>query len=137
MTEVILRNVEVDDHQLPLVIKYSIGNPSYDKILETLKSYKGSGHEVVGAFTQDILIGVIVTFKVNKIITIKRISVLKEWRRQGIGALLLGNIKKRYTGYIIVAETDENSVEFYAKAGFVCNEFRGQYGNMRYKCEFS
>lgn len=82
------------------------------------------------------LIGMVGILKTDKIITIRHISVLPEWRQQGIGTLLLNDVKKRYAGNTIIAETDEESVEFYAKISFFCNSFKGQYGNLRYRCEF-
>jgi len=69
-------------------------------------------------------------------ITIRHISVLPEFQRQGIGKLLLDNIKKRYAENKIIAETDEESVGFYLKSGFSCNSFEGEYENLRYSCEF-
>jgi GNAT superfamily N-acetyltransferase len=59
-----------------------------------------------------------------------------KYQRQGIGTLLLEEAKKQYEGYKIMAETDTESVDFYAKSGFTCHGFNGPYGNLRYKCEF-
>ncbi len=36
-----------------------------------------------------------------------------------------------------MAETDKESVDFYAKSGFTCHGFNGPYGNLRCKCEFN
>jgi len=42
------------------------------------------------------------------------ISVSLRHQRQGVRALLLGDAKKQYEGYKILAETDAESVNFYA-----------------------
>lgn len=70
-------------------------------------------------------------------ITIRHISVLPELQRQGVGKLLLDDVKERYANHKIIAETDEESVRFYLKSGFSCNSFEGKYENMRYNCEFN
>jgi len=62
--------------------------------------------------------------------------VLKKFQRQGIGSLLLDEINKHYECCKIIAETDEEAVDFYVKAGFICDSFNGPYDNLRYKCEF-
>ena len=57
--------------------------------------------------------------------------------KQEIGTLLLEEAKKQYGSCKIVAETDSESVDFYAKSGFTCHEFKGPYGNLRYECELN
>jgi len=125
--------VNLEDARLPSVIMGAIGNPSQHKVLEVIGSYKNPDHGIMGAFIGTILVGVLGLCKTSKIITIRHISVLIDYQRQGIGTLLLDEIKKQYASCKIMAETDEESVDFYAKSGFTCHE----YGNLRYKCEFS
>jgi GNAT superfamily N-acetyltransferase len=60
-----------------------------------------------------------------------------KYQRQGIGTLLLEEAKKQYASCKIVAAPDAESVDFYAKSGFTCHEFKGRYGNLRYKCELN
>jgi len=101
------------------------------------RPYKNSDHSITGAFIGDILVGVLGICKTSKIITIRHISVPFQYQRQGIGTLLLEEVKKQYEGCKIMAETDTESVDFYAKSGFTCHEFKEPYGNLRYKCEFN
>ena len=132
-----IKYVRPDDARLPSVIYGSIGNPSKNKILEVIGSYKHPDNKIIGAFTGYILVGVLGLCKTSEVITIRHISVLLDYQRQGIGNLLLGQIKKCYEGCKIIAETDAEAVDFYAKSGFTCCEFNGPYGNLRYKCEFN
>jgi hypothetical protein len=60
-----------------------------------------------------------------------------QYQKQGIGTLLLEEVTKQYKGSKIIAETDAESVDFYAKSGFACHGFNGPYGNLRYNCEFT
>lgn len=131
-----IKSLNVHDSQIPLVIKSSIGNPSPNKIMEVIKSYNHPDHAIIGAFRGDILIGILGICKTHTLITIRHISVLRDFQKKGIGTLLLNEIKKHYAGSRIIAETDAESVGFYAKSGFSYHEFKGQHGNLRYKCEF-
>ncbi len=135
--KIIIKSVSLDDARLPSVIYGAMGNPSPEKILEVIGSYKNSDHVIIGAFIADSLVGILGVCKTSKIITIRHISVPLKYQRQGIGTLFLEEIKKRYEGYKIMAETDTASLDFYAKSGFTCREFNGPYGNLRYKCEFN
>lgn len=135
--KITIKYVSLDDVGLPSVIYGAIGNPSKNKVLEVIRSYKHSSHEMIGAFMGDILVGVLGLCKTSEVITIRHISVLVDYQGQGIGTLLLDEIKKCYEGCKIIAETDEESVDFYAKSGFTCHAFNMPYGNLRYKCEFN
>ncbi len=130
-----LKKVLADDPKLSEVIKFSIGYPTEDKVLEIIKTYATYGNELTGAYLEGGLIGVVGFYCLEKI-TIRHISVLPEFQRQGIGKLLLDNIKKRYAENKIIAETDEESVDFYKKLGFMCEPFTSKYG-MRYLCSSS
>ena len=131
--KITIKSVSLDDARLPLVIHGAIGN----KVLEVIESYKNPDHAIIGAFIGDILVGVLGLCKTSKVITISHISVSLHYQRQGIGTLFLEEVKKQYEGCNIVAETDVESVDFYAKSGFTCHEFKGQHGNLRYKCELN
>ncbi|MFM8490993.1 MAG: GNAT family N-acetyltransferase [Candidatus Methylopumilus sp.] len=135
--KIIIKSVTLDDARLPSVIHGAIGNPSPEKVLEVIESYKNSDHSIIGAFISDILVGILGLCKTSKIITMRHISVPLQYQKQGIGTLLLEEVKKQYEGCKIMAETDEESVDFYAKSGFTCHEFKGPYGNLRYECEFN
>jgi GNAT superfamily N-acetyltransferase len=131
-----LKKISADDPKLPEVIKFSIGYPTEDKVLEIVRTYAASGNELVGAYLEGGLISVVGLAAATEKITIQHISVLPEFQRQGIGKLLLDNIKKCYAENKIIAETDEESVGFYLKSGFSCHAFYGEYENLRYSCEF-
>lgn len=132
--DIIIQPITVEHFGLSDVIMLSMGNP--DKVLETLQSYRAGGNELIGATYHDKLIGVIGFFQSAQQITIRHISVLHDFQKQGVGSLLLSEVKKSYTERKILAETDEEAVVFYQKSGFVCTAFQGKYGNTRYRCEY-
>ena len=131
-----LKKISADESKLSEVIKLSIGYPTEDKILEVIRSYHTTGNELIGAFWEGCLIGVIGLLQATEKITIRHISVLREFQRQGVGKLLLNDVKERYAEHKIIAETDGESVGFYMKSGFSCHSFEDKYENMRYSCEF-
>jgi GNAT superfamily N-acetyltransferase len=59
-----------------------------------IESYKNPDHEIIGAFMDDILVGCLGICKVDTRITIRHISVVQGFQRQGFGTLLLNEIKK-------------------------------------------
>ena len=135
--KITIQSISLDDARLPSVIHGAIGNPSPEKVLEVIESYKNPDHAIIGAFIGDILVGVLGFCKASEVITIRHISVSLHYQRQGIGTFLLEEAKKQCTGCNIVAETDAESVDFYTKSGFTCHGFNGPYGNLRYKCEIN
>ena len=135
--KITIKSVTLDDAALPLVIYGAIGNPSPEKVLEVIGSYKNPDHAIIGAFVGDIFAGILGIYKTSEVLTIRHINVLINYQKEGIGTLLLDYIKKCYEGCKIIAETDSESVDFYAKSGFTFHAFKGQYGNLRYKCEFN
>jgi GNAT superfamily N-acetyltransferase len=134
--KITIKYVSFDDTRLPSVIYSAIGNPSPEKVLEVIGIYKNSDNIIIGAFIGDMLVGVLGLFKTTAVITISHVSLPLHYQKQGIGTLLLEEVKKHYEGCKIVAETDAESVAFYTKAGFIYRQFLGPYGNLRYRCEF-
>ena len=131
-----IRAVSLDNTGLSSVICGAIGNPTPEKVLEVIESYNNLDNEIIGAFMDDILVGILGLCKKSDTMTIRHIGVLLVYQIQGIGTLLIDEIKKRFEYCKISVETDEESVDFYAKSGFVCHVFKSQYGNLRYKCDY-
>lgn len=68
------------------------------------------------------------------------IAVGKEFRNRGIGSQMIREFATCYNINKIVAETDDDAVEFYRKTGFSVAEFSATYDTetvTRYKCELS
>ncbi len=131
--KVIFKPVLISHPNLSNIISPSVGIATEQKIHDILISYKSPNHHLIGAFSNEVLIGVS-GFEIaagNGII--KHISILEPYRGQQIGRNLIIHIAKYFSENIIV-ETDDDSVEFYRKCGFQCLSFNGQYGK-RYRCD--
>ncbi|RYE17561.1 MAG: GNAT family N-acetyltransferase, partial [Sphingobacteriaceae bacterium] len=102
--------VELGSSQLPQVIKFSIGCATQDKITKVIQSYNYLNNEIIGAFREDNLIGIIGLLESVNRITIRHISIIPEFRRKNIGNSLLHYIKNHYNEDEISVETDEESV---------------------------
>lgn len=125
--------VHSNDPTLTEVIAPSIGNPTSEKIASILESYNYKNHCLIGAIINDRLVGII-GIKLNKnTATIKHISVLEEFRKQGIARKLVQYVIDYFSLKELYAETDKDAVGFYRSLGFKCEEFSTEYG-IRYKC---
>jgi hypothetical protein len=69
--KITIKSVSLDDARQPSVIYGAIGNPSPEKVLEVIGSYKNSDHIIIGAFIGDILVEVLGLFKTSKVITMQ------------------------------------------------------------------
>jgi ribosomal protein S18 acetylase RimI-like enzyme len=115
------------------VISSSIGTPTTAKITRILQGYKLPNQFLIGAFALETLVAII-GFELNgPQATIKHISVLKDFRKHGIGNALIQKLIKEYAPNIVILETDDESVDFYKKIGFTCEPFGDKYG-IRYRC---
>jgi hypothetical protein len=122
--------------KLDIVINSSIGAPTLQKITQILQEYEKSDQFLIGAFSSQDLIGVIGFELISTNIIIKHISVLDDFRKQGLGQQLINYIITLYPKASFLAETDNDSVGFYKKMGFNCRAIEGKYG-IRYKCSYS
>jgi ribosomal protein S18 acetylase RimI-like enzyme len=136
-SKVFLSNSDLDNLELPNLIKFSIGYPTEDKVFKIIASYKNSSSKLYGAYLNEHLTAIVGVQQDEQELTVRHISVLPEFQNQRIGTLLLNHIKAQYSKCKIIAETDEESVEFYRKSGFICDPFQGNHGNLRFSCEFT
>jgi ribosomal protein S18 acetylase RimI-like enzyme len=73
----------------------------------------------------------------NKQLIILEIAVLSSMQKQGIGRSLINYIIKLFNPETIIAETDDEAVEFYRKIGFEISSLGEKYPNIiRYDCRY-
>ena len=114
----------------------SIGSPTPDKLQKVLDLYEALDHRLIGFFDAGDLIGVI-GLKIQKTkAIIKHLAVAPDHRLKGVGKVLIKYVMDRFLLKIIYAETDDDTIDFYRKLGFICRPFKGQYGK-RYTCEYT
>lgn len=75
-----IKYISFDNMQLPLVIYGAIGNPSENKLQEVIANYQAIDQYIIGAFIDSILVGILGFYKEQDIITIRHISVLKNFK---------------------------------------------------------
>jgi len=115
------------------VISSSIGAPTTEKIAKVLQGYKLPNQFLIGAFSLGTLIAIIGFELSGTQATIKHISVLKDFRKQGIAKALIHRLIKDCAPNKVLLETDDESVGFYKNIGFICEPFVDKYG-IRYRC---
>lgn len=83
-----------------------------------------------------MIFGIVTTKQIGDLSEITCIAVRKEYSRQGIGKALMDFIKSRHSH--LIAETDDDAVDFYKKQGFIIHSLGEKYpGVIRYKCEYT
>ena len=130
----LFEQIEASHPDLPEVITPSIGFPSLEKVQQVVEAYKSDDRRLIGCFLDQKLIGVIGVELSCPEATIKHISVLDNFRSQGIGKQLIHYAIICFSIDTLLAETDRESVSFYRTLGFECSEINGKQG-IRYKCQ--
>jgi ribosomal protein S18 acetylase RimI-like enzyme len=118
------------------VIALSIGFPSLEKVKEVLKEYTHANRTLMGSFFQQRLVAIIGIELVGTMGIIKHISVLRNYRSQGLGKQLIYHVFNTFSIICLFAETDDDAVDFYQKLGFRCQPFESPHGK-RYECLLS
>ena len=110
-----------------------------DKVKKIYEEYLFSNNFILLGYEIDNklvgLIGFYSSDKVSKIYELKHISVDIDYRKSGIGRKLIENILEAYDIKELVAETDDDAVDFYKKMGFEIVNLGEKYpGTIRYRC---
>lgn len=65
------------------------------------------------------------------------VAVLKDSQNQGIGRAMITYVQETYKPSCIIAETDDDAVNFYRKVGFKVKSLGEKYpGIIRYECKY-
>ncbi|MGV8948260.1 MAG: GNAT family N-acetyltransferase [Candidatus Paracaedibacter sp.] len=133
-TSIEISFLELNDFEVPPILKLAMGSPTPDKIREALNAYQQPDHSLMGCQVDGKLVGILGAKMKDKMATIQHIAVLAAYRRQGIGKLLIHKLLKQFTIGFLFAETDNEAIGFYEKCGFTCKPFEGVHGK-RYSCQ--
>lgn len=131
--KILFRPIEISHHDLPYLISLSIGMPTEKKIQHVLTSYTTANHHLIGAFSGNILIGVIGIEITGKTCAIKHLAVAPPHRMKNLGKQLIMYVTHHFSLQHFTAETDDDAIGFYKKCGFQCKSFENQYGR-RFFC---
>lgn len=126
------------DKNLYSILAPSVFNPTPERLLNRAEKYQKN--KKTGAYAYKDAgeyKGIIVFEIVNSSATILDIAVKPECQRNGIGSKLIDFIFNQFEIDKVIAETDDDAVEFYKKCGFIITHVKELSGIKRYICEFS
>lgn len=129
-----LRSEEI----LPILAE-SVYMPTVEKLNARAESYMNNSKvTVLGASKDDKFCGIIVMEnREGKELYILDIAVLKGNQKQGIGHAMITYVQEIYRPSCIIAETDDDAVNFYRKIGFKVKGLGEKYpGITRYECKY-
>jgi ribosomal protein S18 acetylase RimI-like enzyme len=113
--------------------------PDPDKLEEAVRSYQESeALELYGWEENGVIVGIIgFASKPDDRLVIKHIAVDPGYRGQGYGRGLLLELLELKKPALMIAETDEEAVDFYRNVGFVISSLGQTYpGVERFRCEY-
>lgn len=130
--------VDKIDSEILALLAPSVYNPTQEQLLNRAIKYKANESTHIYAYRDnDKYKGIIVFEIVNSSATILDIAVKPECQRNGIGSKLIDFIFNQFEIDKVIAETDDDAVEFYKKCGFTVAPANEVSGIKRYICEFS
>lgn len=133
--KIVINKISSQHPELKMVIKSSIGNPADEKIDSVLSSYKDKG-VLIGAFVSEKLLGCCgYEINANKLI-IKHLSVIKDFQENGIGSQLVKHIMAFEDCDLIIADTDNDALDFYNKLNFQCKKIDTEFDTDRFQCTY-
>lgn len=137
--EILDIKAHLKDENILAILAESTYMSTEEKLNARAEKYMNDDRIVVwGANVADKFHGIIIlSCKENDNIEILDIAVLKESQKQGIGHRMIKCIKESYKPISILAETDDDAVDFYRKIGFKVQSLGERYpGIIRYECKW-
>jgi ribosomal protein S18 acetylase RimI-like enzyme len=128
----------VQESQIQDLLSYSVF-PDPDRLEQTITQYESDSNMwLFGYESEDVMVGII-GFRLsdNQEMTLTHLAVEPESRGVGFGRGMILEIIEEMNPTRIVAETDEEAVEFYRRNGFVINSLGEKYpGVERFRCTY-
>jgi inorganic pyrophosphatase len=110
-------------------------NEQIDQILD--KSRKDESYAIIGLVENNNLIGIIIYRSENSKVIIEYFGVESIYRHKGIGSKLIDEVIRKTKANYIVAETEDDAVNFYRKYGFAITMLGKIYPERNhYRCEY-
>lgn len=112
--------------------------PEPELIDKAIKSYINEpAHEIMGYFIDEELIGLIGYQMQENSLVIKHLAIVPEEQGHGYGRGIILEILHLKSPQTIVAETDEDAINFYRSIGFTIESLGEKYpGVERFKCTY-
>ena len=123
------------DYEILALMEPSVYGPTPERLKCRAEKYSADKNIFVYACkNSEKYIGIVVFVTENGTAEILDIAVKPEYRKHGIGRKLIDFIFNRFPVDTIIAETDDEAVEFYKRCGFNVIGFGMKCNNKRYIC---
>ena len=120
------------------LLKPNVYNPTPERLKSRAEKYSADKNIFVYACKIDsVYAGIVVLKTENGTAEILDIAVKPEYRKHGIGRKLIDFIFNRFPVDTIIAETDDEAVEFYKKCRFTITPTKEVSDTRRYFCKLS
>lgn len=123
------------DPEVLTLLAPSVYNPTPERLKHRAEEYAADSNvKAYACKNSEKYIGIVVFVTENGTTEILDIAVKPEYRKHGIGRKLIDFIFNRFPVDTIIAETDDEAVEFYKRCGFNVIGFGMKCNNKRYIC---
>lgn len=129
---------KISDSAILGLLAPSVFNPTPERLLSRAKKYQADDRANVYAYSENGEYKGIVVFKIKEqTVEILDIAVKPEYQGKGIGSRLIDYIFSKFSINKIIAETDDDAVDFYKKYGFSVTDIKQHHDTKRYVCEYT
>lgn len=130
--------IEINSASIAAPIKELLGYATSKVEIEYAKYMEEPKRKLYGMYVNDVIIGCIgIETTSERSCEVKHISVLPKERGNKVGSKMLDTILKSFSFNHLVAETDQDAVNFYCKYGFHITSLGEKYpGIERFNCEY-
>lgn len=113
----------------------SVYNPTPERLLNRAKKYQANNNAHIYTYSQSGKSLGIVAFEItDHFAAILDIAVNSDTRGKGIGSKMIDFISEQFDINKIIAETDDDAVNFYKKYGFATVDTKKEFDTTRYTC---
>lgn len=125
----------VTEPQVFELLAPSVYNPTPERLLKRAEKYQSNDKTHIYAYSQNgENLGIVVFEIAEQSATILDIAVNQKQQRKGIGSGLIDFIFNQFDVNEVIAETDDDAVDFYKKYGFVVADTKTEFDTKRYIC---
>ena len=130
--------VSLFDYEILALMKPSVYDPTPERLKHRAEEYAADSNvKAYACKNSEKYIGIVVFVTEDGTTEILDIAVKPEYRKHGIGRKLMDFIFNRFPVDTIIAETDDEAVEFYKKCRFTVTPTKEVSDTRRYFCKLS
>jgi ribosomal protein S18 acetylase RimI-like enzyme len=130
----------LQNRDLLIILALSVYDPTDERLHNRAEAYMSNPDAAVYAIqVDDLFVGIIVLDIADREkIEILNIAVASNHQKAGVGSSLINNCIEKFHPKEIIAETDNDAVEFYRRFGFEIVDLGDKYGAgiRRYQCTY-